>query len=317
MATPRAAAVAALEGRPPTGLVPTFELEFQLTEEFFGRPWFRGEAFQGVSDTTRRKLIDRLVNDYLVSLEALDYCILFETRCPDDETRLEVIQRLRREVGERYLYLCHGDATMGIPTGANMVDLVAELFERPDEVKRRADQRVDQALERGRRLLEGGLDGFILCADYCFNTGPFLSPPMFREFVTPYLTRLVQGYREVGAYVIKHTDGNIMPILDDLLAGQPHGLHSLDPQGGVDLGEVKRLVGDRVCLLGGVNCGLLQTGTDEECRADILRCLRDGMPGGRYIFCTSNVAFRGMPPERYRLLLDLRREYGDYDNPRW
>ena len=85
----------------------------------------------------------------------------------------------------------------------------------------------------------------------------------------------------------------------------------------VSLAEVKRLVGDKVCLAGNVNCGLLQTGTDEEVREDIMRSLRDGMPGGGYIFCTSNVAFKGMPPERYRLMLDLREKYGRYDTQKF
>ena len=34
----------------------------------------------------------------------------------------------------------------------------------------------------------------------------------------------------MGFYVIKHTDGNIMPILDQLVERKPHALHSLDPQ---------------------------------------------------------------------------------------
>ena len=59
-----------------------------------------------------------------------------------------------------------------------------------------------------------GLDGFALCADYCFNVGPFMSPRHFEEFVTPYLARLTKAYRDMGYYVIKHTDGNIMPIID-------------------------------------------------------------------------------------------------------
>ena len=63
----------------------------------------------------------------------------------------------------------------------------------------------------------GVLDGFALCSDYCFNTGPFLSPAMFDEFIFPYLKQLIAGYRELGFYVIKHSDGNIMPILDQLV----------------------------------------------------------------------------------------------------
>ncbi|MFH1907838.1 MAG: uroporphyrinogen decarboxylase family protein [Chloroflexota bacterium] len=109
-----------------------------------------------------------------------------------------------------------------------------------------------------------GADGFALCTDYCFITGPFLSPHMFAEFTAPYLAKLIQGYREMGFYTIKHTDGDIMPILDQLVQANPHALHSLDPQAGVDIAEVKRQYGDKICLIGNVNCGALDTGADEE-----------------------------------------------------
>ena len=136
----------------------------------------------------------------------------------------------------------------------------------------------------------------------------------FDDFVTPYLADLIRGYRSQGGYVIKHTDGNIMPILDRLLLGEPHALHSLDPQGGVDIAEVKRLVGDRVCLIGNVNCGLLDTGTEAECVASARYALKHGMPGGRYIFSTSNCIYTGMRLARYELILDVWRREGKYPN---
>jgi uroporphyrinogen decarboxylase len=135
---------------------------------------------------------------------------------------------------------------------------------------------------------------------------------MFDEFVTPYLARLIAGYRDLGFYVIKHTDGNIMPILDALVSTRPHALHSLDPQGGVDLAEVKRRVGKQVCLIGNVNCGLLDTGTEEEVAASARYALRHGMPGGGYVFSTSNCVYTGMDLARYDLMLDVWRREGNY-----
>lgn len=65
---------------------------------------------------------------------------------------------------------------------------------------------VTRALERVDRFRKhGGLDGFALCSDCCLNIGPFLSPAQFNELVTPYLAELIQGYRDMGFYVIKHT----------------------------------------------------------------------------------------------------------------
>ena len=170
---------------------------------------------------------------------------------------------------------------------------------------------VDRALEKARVLQRhGGIDGFALCSDYCFNSGPFISPAWFDRFITPFLHRLVGSYRDLGFHVIKHTDGNIMPILDRLVEANPHALHSLDPQAGVDIAEVERLVGDRVCLCGNVDCGLLQTGTDEECIRSVRYALRQGMQAPGYIFSTSNCIYTGMKPSRYELMLDIWRKEG-------
>ena len=81
---------------------------------------------------------------------------------------------------------------------------------------------------------------------------------------------------------------------------------------GVDIAEVKRLYGQRVCLVGNVNCGLMQTGSDEEVIASARYALQTGMPGGGYIFSTSNCIYTGMPLERYKLILKVLDEYGVY-----
>jgi uroporphyrinogen decarboxylase len=230
----------------------------------------------------------------------------------DEETRRS-LEYVREFSGLDYLTTLHGDATFSLPSGAKMMEFVARVADEPQALLDEAARRVDNALERGRRLRDWGtLDGFCLCADYCFNNGPFLSPAMFDRFVAPFLARLVAGYRELGFYVIKHTDGDIMPILDALVAACPHALHSLDPQGGVDIAEVKRLVGDRLCLIGNVNCALLQTGTDQDVLDSTRYALRNGMPGGGYVFGTSNCVYTGMPLRRYELMLDVWRAEGNY-----
>ena len=194
-----------------------------------------------------------------------------------------------------------------------MQEFAYRIADEPEKLKAEAARMVDEAIRLAEIYAKhGGLDGFGLCSDYCYNSGPFLSPNMFGEFVTPYLARLTQVYRDLGFYVIKHTDGNIMPILDQLVQTAPHALHSLDPQGGVDIAEVKRLAGGRVCLIGNVNCGKMDTGTDDEVIASTRYALHHGMPGGGYIFSTSNCIYTGMRLARYELMLKIWREEGNY-----
>lgn len=320
--TPRERFIAALEHRPIIGRVPHFELVFFLTMEAFGKvhPSHRYYSqWDQMSESERILHRNEMADIYIMTAERYEHDAIFIHPNPGsmDET-LCLIDLIREKTGDRYFLMMHGDATYSIPNGNTMEEWSAWLYENLDEVKARADRMVDEQLERDRILqAHGGLDGFALCADYCFNSGPFLRPAMFREVVTPYLTRLIAGQREMGFYVIKHTDGNIMPILDQLVEARPHALHSLDPQGGVDIAEVKRLYGDQVALIGNVNCGLLSTGTDEEVIESARYALKHGMPGGGYVFSTSNCVYTGMPLARYDLMLEVWRREGNYTEADW
>ena len=314
---PRQRFIAALERRPLTGRVPHFELVFFLTMEAFGKvhPSHRnyGQWMQ-MEEKERNLHRDEMADIFVRTAERFEQSAIFMHPNPNTvEEDIQIIDRIREQSGDRYFLMRHGDATFSIPDGTQMTDFVYRLYDEPEKVKAEAQLRVDLALERAELLARhGGLDGFALCADYCFNSGPFLSPAQFSEFITPYLVQLIAGYRALGFYVIKHTDGNIMPILDQLLEANPHALHSLDPQGGVDIAEVKRLCGDRVCLIGNVNCGLLDTGTDAQVVESVRYALTHGMPGGGYIFSTSNCIYTGMRLARYELMLDVWRREGNY-----
>jgi uroporphyrinogen decarboxylase len=305
--TPRERFIAALERRPVPGRAPHFELVFFLTMEAFGKV-HPSQRHYGQWDqmTERERQLHRneMAGIYIMTAERYEHSAIFLHPNPGghDET-LRLIDLVREKSGDKYFLMLHGDCTYGIPNGENMIQFTEWLLGSTEEAKKKAQDNVNATLENAEQFMKhGGLDGFALCSDYCFNTQPFLSPALFAELVTPYLTQLCQGYRDLGFYAIKHTDGNIMPILDQLVAAKPHAIHSLDPQAGVDIAEVKRLYGDQVCLIGNVNCGLLTSGTEDEVIESARYCIKHGMPGGGYIFSTSNCAFTGLPLERYELM---------------
>lgn len=306
----------ALEGRQIIGRVPHFELVFFLTMEAFGKvhPSHRSyDQWQQMREKERQLHRKDVADLFIAIAERFEHSAIYLLPNPGTEQEtLRLIDLVREKSGDKYFLMAPGDATYGIPDGAGMSEFSFRMADNPDGLKREAEQRVNAQLEYGERLLKhGGLDGFCMCADYCLNQGPFMSPTQFADFVTPYLAKLIRGYRDMGFYAVKHTDGNIMPIIDQLVQAGPHALHSIDPQAGVDIAEVKRLYGDRVCLIGNVNCGLLDTGTDEEVVESARYALRHGMPGGGYVFSTSNCVYTGMRLSRYELMLDVWRKEGN------
>lgn len=315
--TPKQRFIAALNREPLTGRVPHFELVFFLTMEAFGKLHTSQRSYgQWAQMEEKERQLHRndMADLFIMTARRYEQSAIFLHPNPGGHEELfRLIDIIRDKTGDEFFLMIHGDGTHGIPDGSHMVDFSLKLADDPNGVKAQADAMVDGALESAEVIRKhGGLDGFALCADYCLNTGPFLSPNQFSEFVTPYLARLIKGQRDMGFYIIKHTDGNIMPILDQLVQANPHALHSIDPQAGVDIAEVKRLYGDRVCLIGNVNCGLLDTGTDEQVVESARYCLKHGMPGGGYIFSTSNCIYTGMRLARYELMLDVWRKEGNY-----
>jgi uroporphyrinogen decarboxylase len=316
--TPRECFIHALERKIPIpGRVPHFELVFFLTMEAFGKVHFSQRHYaqwDQMEEKERALHRNEMADLYIATAEKYEHSAIFIHPNPGSiEETFRLIDLLRKKSGDRFFIMKHGDATYSLPDGSHMEEFTYRISDHPQSLLDEANRMVDQALEQAEYFQHhGGLDGFALCSDYCFNTGPFLSPRLFRRFVTPFLTRLTQAYREMGFYVIKHTDGNIMPILDQLVASGPHALHSIDPMAGVDIAEVKRLVGDQVCLIGNVDCSKLDSGTPEEIAQTTRYALQHGMPGGGYIFSTSNCIYTGMPLENYEIMLDIWRQEGNY-----
>ena len=327
--------IKALKHEPIIGHVPHFELVFYLTMEVLAKvhPEHRSlHQWQQMSVSEKELQLGDIADCYIDIAKKYEHDGIFvhlpgpyQVVHKDPIFLKRLLEIIREKSGDKYFLMIHGDSTYSIPNGDNMIAFTERMYEDAQSLKDEAMRNVEACLEKAYTIAEWAkagytgaagnnlLDGFGLCADYCLNANPFFTQEQFAEFITPYLKQTIDGYRNLGFYSIKHTDGNIMPILDQMLDCGPDALHSLDPQGGVDLKYMKEYCGEKVCLIGNVNCGLLQTGTDEEVRKDTLRSLRDGMPGYGYVFSTSNCIYTGMELKRYELMHGLWREFGEYN----
>lgn len=301
-----------------TGHVPQFELVFFLTMEAFGRvhPSHRFyEQWNQMSVREREMHLEDMADLYIKTAQRYDHDAIFVHPNPGDlENTRRLLEIIREKTGDEYFLLMHGDTTIGIPSGDEMMEMSIKMYEDPDSLHDQQNRWMEQMEKKASALSGTGLlDGFALCSDYAFNVNPFFSPELFEELVAPHLKECIDTYRSLGYYTIKHTDGNINPILDQIVACGPDALHSIDPQGHMCLSEVRKKYGDRICTIGNVNCGLLQTGTDQEVVDDVHRCLKEGMDGNYgFIFSTSNCAYTGMPLERYEMMEKIWKEEAIY-----
>ena len=167
---------------------------------------------------------------------------------------------------------------------------------------------VDWSAKVIRRLCDMGVDAIKTTDDFAFNTGPFMSPASFRQWVIPYHER---AYREISVPWILHTDGEITGILQDLFTMGINGIHPIDPNC-MDIRAFKRDYGDKVCILGNVNINTLSMGTPEETYAEARDLIRDLAPGYGYIVSSGNSVPNYAKPENVLALVRAIEEFGKY-----
>ena len=122
-----------------------------------------------------------------------------------------------------------------------------------------------------------------------------ISPKLFDEFVAPYDSELIELAHEAGQRISYHTCGGMMPILENIAGMNPDAMETFTPPdmgGDVILGEAKKRIGDRVCMIGGFDQFHYFAGcTPEETRKAVRRCFQDAGECGGFILCPSDHFF--------------------------
>jgi uroporphyrinogen decarboxylase len=191
--------------------------------------------------------------------------------------------------------------------------LLMAIAAEPQLVKALVELSVDVNLAMAKEVASRGVKFVYTGDDFAGDTGPLMSPGHFRTLFSPGLRRVMQGYKALGLFVIKHTDGLLWPIIDMIVDSGIDCLDPIDPIAGMDLAEVKRKFGARIALKGNVDCSHLMTlGTPEAVTAATRKALREGAPGGGFILSSSNSIHSSVKPENYLAMLRTNQEHGRY-----
>ena len=192
-------------------------------------------------------------------------------------------------------------------------NLLMAIAAEPELVQAMVDLSVKLNLEMAKEIAARGVKIVYTGDDYAGNTGPLMSPKHFRQLFHPGLCRVMGGYKELGLYVIKHTDGKLWSILDMIVDSGIDCLDPIDPQAGMDLAKVKAQYGSRIALKGNVDCAELMTfGTPGQVVEATKEAMRQGAPGGGFILSSSNSIHSAVKPENYLALLLTWEQYRPY-----
>ena len=185
------------------------------------------------------------------------------------------------------------------------------LYDRPTFIRRLLKKINTYWIEVGKIEIELGVDAILLTDDLAYKSGPYLSPQHMTDFIWPTFQERITAFRKVP--VILHSDGNVTSLLDTIVELGIKGLHSLEPTASMDIGKVKQQYGDKLILLGNIDCGWLLThGSEQEVQETVRRTIAQAAPGGGYFLSTSNGVHRGVKISNLLAMCEACKKYGKY-----
>ena len=237
---------------------------------------------------------------------------------PDPDKFHRAIRRvftgLQRRYGDR-IYLmgsvCWGiwenaSQTMGLPAFA------VTLRRDPDFVRRMIKYYETLYLAAVHAAADAGMPAFVYSDDMGYKSGPQTSPRVLDEFFGPSLRRVADEAHRRGLKIIIHSCGNIYQLLDLFVDWGFDGVHSLEPTAGIDLAEVKRRVGDRMCVFGNLDIShVLSHGTRQEVEQAVKHALKVAGQDGGFIMAMTN-SHNAVKVENTRWMIEFTHRYGTY-----
>lgn len=171
-------------------------------------------------------------------------------------------------------------------------NMLTDMILEPELTERILDIPFQYHLTAAKRLVEMGVDMIWTGDDIGGQHGMIISPALWRKFLKPRMATFFQSLKEINPNIkiAYHSDGNIFPIIEDLIEIGLDVLNPIQPAC-MDPAEVKKAYGDRLSFWGSIDeQHTLPFGSPDDVRAEVkLRLETIGKGGGLIIGPTHHV----------------------------
>ena len=185
------------------------------------------------------------------------------------------------------------------------VNLMQTMVLAPEVAHEHFVQATRRAMYLIEIFIELGIEMIGVGGDFA-GTRLLISPEAYRRFMVPEVRKCSQRVHRAGRWAINASDGDLWPVIEDFLLGcEVDGYLEIDMHAGMDMRKLKAAYGDRVTLMGNLDCGnILSFGTPQKVRRHVIDCLEAGMGHGGHILCASNAITSSVPMKNYLAVLD-------------
>nr|MDO8114762.1 uroporphyrinogen decarboxylase family protein [Candidatus Sigynarchaeota archaeon] len=193
---------------------------------------------------------------------------------------------------DEFSRLCRKD----MATLEKMLDIVTE-------------HRIVHARDMGRV----GIDVAVMGDDSAYKGRPYISPKLHDALIVPRYAKIAAELHRAGAKLLLHSDGFTEPYFPGLVKAGIDGVHTIEKAAGMDLGHLKVTWGDKIALMGPVDCAeVLSYGTPATVEAEIITLLKQGARGGGFAMGPCTALLDTVPLDNVHAMVAATLKYGKY-----
>lgn len=253
---------------------------------------------------------DFYVGGYLTTPEKYEN---FQRPNPYDPWKIEQYSRAIKAAGKNAFIIPGIGSIFEVPAEAiGFENFLKYMFIKPNFIKKVLKDATDFTIEQGKICIDNGAEVCMLYDDYAYKHGPMMSPKQWKEFIYPYLKMVANSIHKRGGFLLLHSDGNILPLMDMIIEAGVDGIHPLEPTAGIRLDKVKEKWGDKICLIGNIDINKLILEDQKEIMKEVKEAIKVAAPGGGYILCSGHYINAKCRPENLITQIKTGKKYGKY-----
>jgi len=226
----------------------------------------------------------------------------------EQQERLEASLARQRagDAGRGDFFFFHGCGSPGLSVLYEEIGLEQFsylLADAPDIVDQLLEFRTVQVVNHLNHYPEDhGVLGVFMGDDIAFRSGPLFGPAWMRVHYFPRLARICNALHAKGIKLLFHSDGDLNPILDDLVEAGIDGLNPIEVLANMDVAEIHRRH-PHLFMAGGIDVSqLLPFGTAEQVKDAVKRAIHDAE--GRIMIGSTTELHNDVPLENFLAMRD-------------
>ncbi|MCK5880205.1 MAG: hypothetical protein KAH24_10510 [Holophagae bacterium] len=144
-----------------------------------------------------------------------------------------------------------------------------------------------------------------------YDTPDFWGRKYFDRYIRLPMDKEAEMCEQAGAYLSQQQSEGLTQLVDIYKDMKVHILRDVDPvQGGEDMGLLKRKLGDKKTLMGGLNMDVHVTNASREEADELIWSTLERMaPGGRFMLYPVPGLYGGCPWEKVEWLIESWKKY--------